>query len=52
MPVNRKKMRALKEQYGEEKGERIYYAMEEKEKKRKRKKGKKRDAIDQAVKGD
>lgn len=39
MPVNRKKMAALKEQYGAEKGERIYYALEQKEKKRKKKKG-------------
>jgi hypothetical protein len=30
MPVNRKIMASLKEQYGEEKGEDIYYAMEQK----------------------
>lgn len=30
MPVNRKKMKALKEEYGAEKGENIYYAMENK----------------------
>lgn len=29
MPVNRKLMASLVEQYGEEEGKRIYYAMEE-----------------------
>lgn len=28
MPVNKKLMRSLKKEYGEEKGERVYYAME------------------------
>jgi hypothetical protein len=35
MPVNQKKMAALKAEYGEEKGERVYYAMEQKAKKKK-----------------
>lgn len=39
MPINRKKMAALKKKYGSERGERIYYAMEQKEKS-KRKRGK------------
>ncbi len=30
MPVNEKLMRALKREYGEEKGESVYYAMETK----------------------
>lgn len=34
MPVNIKKMKALKAQYGDEKGERVYYALEEEEKKK------------------
>lgn len=34
MPVNRKMMKAMKEQYGPEKGERIYYAKEQKMKKK------------------
>ena len=33
MPVNKSKMKAMKEQYGSEKGEQVYYAMENKEKK-------------------
>jgi len=33
MPVNKEKMEAMKKQYGSEKGERVYYAMENKEKK-------------------
>ena len=37
MPVNKKKMAALKKQYGE-KGEDVYYAMENKEKHKKKKK--------------
>lgn len=43
MPVNRKKMKALKKEYGAKKGEEIYYRMENKEKhKGKRPKSKKR----------
>lgn len=38
MPVNRKKMKKLKEEYGKEKGKRVYYALEQKEKKKKAKK--------------
>lgn len=39
MPINRKKMAALKKEYGPKKGEEIYYAMEQKAKsKSKRKK--------------
>lgn len=34
MPVNRKMMKAMKEQYGPEKGERIYYAKEQQMKKK------------------
>ena len=37
MPVNVKKMKALKRQYGSKKGENVYYAMEMKDKKRKKK---------------
>jgi hypothetical protein len=33
MPVNKDKMEAMKKEYGSEKGERVYYAMENKEKK-------------------
>lgn len=33
MPVNQKKMAALKKEYGAKKGESIYYAMENKAKK-------------------
>jgi len=44
MPIIQDKMNALKEQYGPEKGERVYYAMENKEKnkhgKKKKTKGK------------
>ena len=32
MPINEKKMEALKQEYGNKKGEDIYYAMEQKEK--------------------
>ena len=42
MPVNRKMMKSMKEQYGPEKGERIYYAKETKDSKKmmsKKKKG-------------
>lgn len=39
MPVNQKKMNALKKEYGAKKGEEVYYAMENKAKqKAKRKK--------------
>lgn len=31
MPVNRKMMKSMKEQYGPEKGERVYYAVEQKQ---------------------
>jgi hypothetical protein len=37
MPVDEKKMRALKKEYGPEKGERIYYALEQKDKDKKKK---------------
>ena len=30
MPVDKKRMNALKKHYGDEKGERVYYAMENK----------------------
>lgn len=33
MPVNRKKLLALKKEYGEKKGKDIYYALENKAKK-------------------
>lgn len=36
MPVNRKKMSALKAEYGKDKGENIYYAMENKAKAKKK----------------
>lgn len=50
MPVNRKKMAALKKQYGDEEGERIYYALEQKEKNRKKgKRKKKSDPISDAI---
>ena len=35
MPVNKKKMAALKKQYGSKKGEDVYYALENKRKRRK-----------------
>lgn len=44
MPVNESMMRALKKKYGDEKGEQVYYAMENKrkhEKKRSKSKTKK-----------
>ena len=31
MPVNRKMMKSMKEQYGPKKGERVYYAVEQKQ---------------------
>lgn len=39
MPVNRKMMANMKKEYGEKKGERVYYAMEMKRKKGKKKGG-------------
>ena len=33
MPVNKKMMKAMKKEYGDKKGESVYYAMEEKRKK-------------------
>jgi len=36
MPVNRKKMAALKKEYGEKKGKDVYYALEQKAKKKKK----------------
>ena len=39
MPVNQKKMKALKKEYGEEEGKKIYYKLENKEKKRRKKNG-------------
>lgn len=35
MPVNRKMMKSMKDQYGDKKGEEVYYAMEMKHKKNK-----------------
>lgn len=37
MPVNQKKMRALKKEYGAKKGKSVYYAMENKQKQAKKK---------------
>lgn len=37
MPINQKKMKALKKEYGAKKGESIYYALEMKAKKKKKK---------------
>ena len=39
MPVNRKMMKAMKEQYGKKRGEDIYYAVEQKQKNQKKAKG-------------
>ena len=36
MPINKKKMAALKKEYGKKKGESVYYAMENKNKKHKK----------------
>lgn len=36
MPVNKKKMAALKKEYGKEKGKSVYYALENKVKKKKK----------------
>jgi len=35
MPINRRLMRRLKEEYGEERGEQVYYALENKMRRRK-----------------
>lgn len=37
MPVNKKKMKNMKKQYGEKKGKKVYYATEQKEKSKKKK---------------
>jgi hypothetical protein len=37
MPVNEKKMKALKKEYGTKKGKDVYYAMENKAKAKKKK---------------
>lgn len=37
MPVNRKEMNSLKKQYGAKKGEKIYYALENKKKQKPKK---------------
>jgi hypothetical protein len=37
MPVNQKKMEALKKEYGIKKGKDVYYALEQKEKNKKKK---------------
>lgn len=39
MPVNRKMMKSMKEQYGKKRGEDIYYAVEQKQKNKKKAKG-------------
>lgn len=38
MPVNKKKMKAMKEQYGKDKGKDVYYATEMKAKQKAKKK--------------
>lgn len=40
MPINQSKMKAMKKQYGEKKGEDVYYATEQKAKKTKAYQGK------------
>lgn len=35
MPINKKKMNALKKEYGKKNGENIYYALEQKKKNKK-----------------
>lgn len=37
MPINKKKMKALVDEYGAKKGEEVYYALEAKAKKAKKK---------------
>lgn len=51
MPVNRAKMKALQEQYGKERGTRVYYAMEQQEKKGKKKRGGRKSATRRAMEG-
>lgn len=53
MPVNQSRMKALVKQYGKEKGEEVYYALEAKEKKKERDKRKRpsSDPIRRATKG-
>lgn len=36
MPINKKKMNALRKEYGFKKGEDVYYALESKEKKKRK----------------
>lgn len=38
MPVNKKEMKNLKKEYGKKKGEKVYYALENKKKTKKKKK--------------
>lgn len=38
MPINEKKMKALKKEYGAKKGKQVYYALEQKAKKKGKKK--------------
>lgn len=42
MPINKKKMSNLKKEYGEKKGESIYYALENKDKSKKKTSSKKK----------
>lgn len=41
MPVNQKKMKAMKKEYGSKKGKQVYYALEQKQKSKQKPKGKK-----------
>lgn len=38
MPIKKSRMKALKKEYGEKKGEQVYYALETKERKKKARK--------------
>ena len=38
MPINKKKMKALKQEYGKDKGKSVYYALENKVKQKAKKK--------------
>lgn len=38
MPINKKMMQEMKKRYGKDKGERVYYAVEQKQKQEKKKK--------------
>lgn len=40
MPVNKDKMKALKKEYGKDKGKKVYYALENKAKQKQKKKAK------------